>query len=141
MAVDVLFTNTDAIRAAIGADEADIEDTIITGQNMEAQMKIALAAAVPTYKTDQLTLGKKPALELWCMWFGALRLAESPLATAKKFGTGKDEFERFDVDWEELRRLARSKLSELQETLNPSAVAQLSIMGKATPASNPILGT
>jgi len=138
--VDVLYTNTVAIRSAIGVDEADIENDMITGQEMEAQMTLALAKFNPTHATDQYDPTKLPALKLWCMWFGALRLAESPPAIAKKYGTGKDEWERFDIDWEALKNTAKTKLAELQEEVTPTVAENFTMMGKATPAYNPIEG-
>ena len=136
----VLYTSTNAIRSAIGVDGADIENEMITGQGMASQMSLALGKFNPTHATDQFDPTKLPALKLWCMWFGALRLAEMPTAIAKKFSTGKDEIERFDIDWEELKRVARKNLAELQEGIAPLVSAGFSIMGKATPDYNPIEG-
>ena len=140
VSVDVLYTNTNAIRSAVGVDGADIENEMITGQEMESQMNVALSKFNPTHATDKFDPTKLPALKLWCMWFGALRLAEMPTAIAKKYSTGKDEWERFDIDWEELKRVARKNLAELQEGITPSVTAGFSIMGKATPDYNPIEG-
>lgn len=138
--VKVLYTTTSAIKAAIGVDDADIEDTLITDQNMADQMASALVLFNPTHATDIFNQAKKPKLEMWCMWFGALRLAESPLSIAKKYGTGKDEWERYDVDWEALRKLAGEKLAELQDSITPTAATVFSMVGKATPDYNPIEG-
>lgn len=140
VSVDVLYTNTNAIRSAIGVDAADIENEMIVDQDMESQMSVALAKFNPTHTTDKFDPSKLPALKLWCMWFGALRLAESPPAIAKKYGTGKDEWERFDIDWEALKKTAREKMAELQEGITPATSATFSLMGKATPDYNPIEG-
>lgn len=140
ISVDVLYTNTIAIRSAIGVDEADIENDMITGQDMEAQMSSALVKFNPTHAADQYNPTKLPLLKLWCMWFGALRLAESPPAIAKKYSTGKDEWERFDINWEELKKTAKAKLAELQEGITPAVADNFTIMGKATPGYNPIEG-
>lgn len=138
----VLYTTTDAIRSVVGVDDADIEDSLIVWQDMEAQMKMALEKFSTTHATDILDAAKGPAIKLWCMWFGGLRIAESPTAVAKKFTTGKDEWERFDIDWDKLRSLAKEKLAELQEEITPSTSSStpVSLMGKATPAYNPITG-
>lgn len=141
MAVNILYTNTDAIRSAVGLDDSDVEDSIITAQHMKEQMTLALAKFLPTHEDDAYDPEIKVVMTLWCMWFGALRLAESPLATPKQFGNGKDDLQRFDVDWEALRALARKKLTELEEELAPTVVAgSFSFMGKATPAYNPVTG-
>lgn len=136
----VLYTTTNAIRSVIGVDDADIEDEMITGQDMEAQMRSALEKFTVTHSNDIFDPVKAPSLKLWCMWFGGLRLAESPTAIAKKYGTGKDEWERFDIDWEALRKLAKEKLAELQEEILPAPSASFSLMGKSTPGYNPIEG-
>ena len=141
MAITVLYTDTDAIRSVIGVDDADVPDEIITGQNMAMQMEYELDKIFPTHATDiysNVLIERK--LQLWCMWFGGLRIAESPPAVAKRYSTGKDEFERFVIDWEALAAKARKKLAELEEDLVPTAVANVTLMGKATPAYNPITG-
>lgn len=140
VSVDVLYTNTNAIRSAIGVDAADIENEMITGQDMESQMVVALNKFNPDHVTDKFVPAKLPALKLWCMWFGALRLAESPPAIAKKYGTGKDEWERFDIDWDKLKANAQEKLAELQEEITPTVAVGFQMMGKATPDYNPIEG-
>ncbi|RLA43135.1 MAG: hypothetical protein DRR06_12860 [Gammaproteobacteria bacterium] len=137
----VLYTTTNAIRSVIGVDDADIEDEMITGQDMEAQMALALEKFTLTHASDIFDPTKAPSLKLWCMWFGGLRLAESPLAIAQAYGTGKDEFSRFVIDWEALRKLAKEKLAELQEEIVPTVATGFSLMGKATPDYNPIEGS
>lgn len=136
----VLYTTTNAIRSVIGLDDADIEDSLIIDQNMAGQMSAALALFNPTHAADIFNPAKKVNLELWCMWFGGLRLAESPAAIAKKYGTGKDEWERFDIDWEALQKKAREELAKLQETITPAIEEGFQVMGKATPTYNPITG-
>lgn len=140
MTTNILYTTTDAIRGAIGVDDSDIEDSIITGQDMELQMEYELLKFMPDHEDQSIDELVEMKLKLWCMWFGALRLAESPLATPKRLGTGKDEYERFNVDWEMLRSRARSKLSELAKELTPTYSASNTVMGKATPDYNPIEG-
>lgn len=138
--VDILYTTTDAIRGAIGVDDSDIEDSLITGQDMALQMEHALLKFFPDHEAESIDELVEMKLKLWCMWFGALRLAESPLAVPKRLGTGKDEFERFIIDWEALRFRAKGKLAELVKELVPTYTAAKSIMGKATPDYNPIEG-
>ena len=136
----VLYTTTDAIRSAIGVDDADLEDSIILDQGMADQMELALLKFMPDHEDqidDELVELK---LKLWCMWFGALRIAESPLAVPKRLGTGKDEYERFNIDWEGLRVRARGKLAELLVELVPATSNAVTLMGKATPDYNPIEG-
>lgn len=137
---DILYTTTDAIRGAIGVDDSDIEDEIITGQDMALQMEYELLKFMPDHEDQSLDDLVEMKLKLWCMWFGALRLAESPLATPKKLGTGKDEYERFVIDWDALRMRAQSKLAEMTKELVPAYGSTNTIMGKATPAYNPIEG-
>ena len=56
--VKVLYTTTAAIKAAIGVDEADIEDSIIVDQNMADQMSAALSMFNPTHASDFFNLSK-----------------------------------------------------------------------------------
>jgi len=148
MVATVLYTDTDAIRGAIGTDEADIEDSIITGQNMDLQMAAELDGFLPGHATlvfSSIALENK--LNLWCMWFGAWRLAQSPLATPKKLSTGKDEYERFNIDWDALKAVAYQKLCDAKDALITEAglpeaeVVGISPFGKATPTYNPITGS
>ena len=139
-AIKILYTDVDAIRSAIGVDDDDIEDTVITGQGMELQMAYELGKIVPDHETLFDTDLGEVKLRLWCMWFGALRLAESPLAVPKRFGTGKDEMERFTIDWDALKAIARAKLAELTVELVPTYSSSSTVMGKATPGYNPIEG-
>lgn len=139
-ATTILYTDVDAIRSAIGVDDDDIEDTVITGQDMELQMTYDLLKLMPDHEAQSVDELVEMKLKLWCMWYGALRLAESPLATPKRFGTGKDEMERFVIDWDELRMRARGKLAELTKELVPSYSSAITLFGKATPAYNPIEG-
>jgi len=140
MAVAILYTTTDAIRSAIGTDESDIDDTILLGQDMELQMTYDLVKLMPDHEDQSGDELVEMKLKLWCMWYGALRLAESPLAIPKALGTGKDEFLRFEIDWEALRIRASGKLAELTKELVPAYTSFNTVMGKATPDYNPIEG-
>lgn len=140
MTATILYTNTDAIRAAVGLDDADVEDSVLVDQNLDIQMELALAEFLPNHEDDTIDETIEKKVKLWCMWYGALALAESPLATPKALGTGKDEYERFDIDWEALQKRARGKLDALREALTPKISDTFSIMGKSTPDYNPITG-
>ncbi len=139
-ATTILYTDVDAIRSAIGVDDDDIEDSMITGQDMELQMTYDLLKLMPDHEAQSSDELVEMKLKLWCMWYGALRLAESPLAVPKRLGTGKDEYERFVIDWEEMRVRARGKLAELTKELVPSYSSASTLFGKATPDYNPIEG-
>jgi len=142
MAVEILYTNTDAIRSLIGLDDADVEDAMIVSQDMEAQMLLELEDWLPTHEEEfYATELSERRLKLWCGWFGALRLAESPLAIPKALGTGKDEYERFVVDWDLIKRTAKNKMAKLQEALVPAVGSTAFVgMGKAAPGYNVITG-
>ena len=143
MTAIILYTDTDAIRSAMGIDDADMEDAMFTGQQLENQMLEDLDTLRPAHATEifsgSASLQRK--LSLWCMWFGALRIAQSPLATPKRISTGKDELERFVVNWQALEELAKRKLAELDKALSPTVPESFTMMGKATPDSNPITNT
>jgi len=148
MAITVLYTDTDAIRGAIGVDEADIDDAVITGQNMALQMTAELEKFLPNHSSVQFSNLKIPdQLNLWCMWFGAWRLAQSPLATPKKLSTGKDEYERFNIDWEALEKVAYKNVCAMKDLLLETTstvvaeTAAYTVMGAATPCYNPITGS
>jgi len=140
--ITVLYTDTDAIRSAIGADSSDIEDTIITGQSMALQMQMDLEKFMPDHATQfYSSTDIANRLQLWCMWYGAWRLAQSPPALPRKLTTGKDEYQRFSVDWKALVETARTRLDGLQEELVPNTSGTaFTIMGKATPSRDPITG-
>lgn len=139
-ATTILYTDVDAIRSAIGVDDDDVEDSIITGQNMALQMEYDLLKLMPDHEAQSSDELVEMKLKLWCMWYGALRLAESPLAVPKRLGTGKDEYERFVIKWDELRMRARAKLAELTKELVPTYTSANTVFGKATPDYNPIEG-
>lgn len=142
MTATVLYTDTDAIRSAIGVDDADIEDAMITSQYMADQMRAELLSFFPTYETDFYDPSVAVKLKLWCMWFGALRIAESPLAIPVSLSTGKDIYERFPVDWELVKDTAKKNMAKLKEAMVPSAGSSsvFNFIGAAAPAYNPITG-
>lgn len=142
MAVTILYTDTDAIRATIGLDDSDVEDTVLTTQFLDLQMTRELDKFYPTHSTDFFAIPTvADQLKLWCTYFGALRLAESPLAAPFKLGTGKDEFTRFPMDWDALKMDLKAKLAEIQEDLTPATTTGHTLFSKSTPASDPIDNT
>jgi hypothetical protein len=154
MSTAVLYTNTDAIRAAVGISSTEIPDSMITDQQMERQVKTALYSWLPTYPalytagdaeeaTDEQVY-VKDLLVLYCTYFGAVRLVEMIMAMRQRVSDGKSEVERFNIDWLSLLEALKGRLDEIQdlleEVINPSHGGP-SYFGKAVPDYDPVTNT
>lgn len=137
----ILYTTTDKIRACIGCDDQDLPDEVVNGQELELLMLERLSDVYPTHETDFSEAGER-RLALWCMYFGALTLIEdSSLAISQKYQSNTDQLSRFDIDFEKLKEELRKKLAMVESKLAPTVYGTMfSIMGKATPAYDPVTG-
>lgn len=137
----ILYTTTDKIRACIGCDEEDLPDAVVNGQELELLMLERLSDVYPTHETEATEAGER-RLALWSMYFGALTLIEdSTLSLAQKIQSNTDQLSRFDIDFERLKEELRKKLAMVESKLAPEVYGTpFSIMGKATPAYDPVTG-
>lgn len=137
----ILYTTTDKIRACIGCDDQDLPDAVVNGKELELLMLERLSDVYPTHETESSEAGER-RLALWCMYFGALTLIEdSSLSIAQKIQSNTDQLSRFDIDFEKLKEELRRKLAMVESKLTPAVYGTVfSIMGKATPAYDPVTG-
>lgn len=154
MGTAVLYTNTDAIRAAVGVTDTEIPDSMVTDQQMERQVKTALYSWLPTYATLYATgsadgateeeVYVKDLLVLYCTYYGAVRMVEMIMAMRQRVSDGKSEVERFVIDWSALLEALKGRLDEVQslleEEVNPSHGGP-SYFGVATPDYDPVTNT
>lgn len=142
MTAAVLYTDTDAIRACVGVDANDVEDTIITYQGMVDEMSLRLDILFPTHATATGDDAKR--LALWCQYYAAYHLLTSGrLSIPFLLSTGKDEYRRFQVDFDQIVKAIAAKLRGVQADLSGESVATaaiLSMVSKATPSYDPTTG-
>lgn len=129
----VLFTTTQAIRAALGvgsvsvAGTLEVPDSMLLDQGLDLQMRTSLYSLVPDYQAryaagvtggataEQVYI--KDLLTLYCLYFGAIRLLEMVIALRRKATDGKQGVERFDIDWEALMQALKDRLSKVEDDL------------------------
>jgi hypothetical protein len=151
MTTAVLFTDTDAIRAALGVTTKELPDSMLTGQQLETQMKVDLYSWLPTYQTlydaqsesgvtaDQLQI--VDLLTLYCMYYGALRACEMILSYRAKVTDGKQAVDRFAVDWKALLETMKQRLADVRallEGLLGIGTNKVVFFAKASPDYDPV---
>jgi hypothetical protein len=150
----VLYTDTDAIRSAVGVTTREVSDDLLTQQKLESQTKVSLygwlpdhatryAAGTATDATDQ-EVYVKDLIVLYCTYFGAVRVVEMIMALRRRVGDGKSEVERFDVNWLELLEILKGRLDEIQNLLEEElglSSGGPSYFGKAVPDYDPVTNT
>lgn len=138
---EILYTTTALIRATIGCDEQDLPDEVINNRSLDLLMLERLEEVYPTHESYvSETVDRR--LALWCQYFGALTLIEDAvLSLAQKIQANTDQLQRFDVDFEQLKKDLKAKIMALEGRLNSAlAPTSFTVMGKATPGYNPITG-
>lgn len=145
MAIQILYTTSDAIRAAIGIDEDDLSDAIVAGQFLDLLMMEGLQDVMPDYETQadasDTVLNR---LKLWCTYFGALSLvSDAQLGIPMKIQANTDAMQRFQIDFEKLKENLAAKVAWVEAKLNPdfsNAVSRPQLIGAAAPDYDPIVG-
>lgn len=151
MSAAILYTNTDAIRAAVGVTTKEYPDGMLKDQGLETQIRVDVYGWLPTHATLYATgtangatdaeVHQKDLLVLYCVFCGAVRLVEMIMAAREKVGDGKSEVQRFDIDWaallEALNKRKDSYRAELEELVNPTD-ATIGYFGLATPDYDPV---
>lgn len=141
----ILYTTTEKIRACIGCDDQDLPDEIVNNRNLDLLMEERLELVFPTHATATIASDLRK-LALWCMYFGALTLIEdASLSIAQKIQANTDQLQRFDIDFEQLKKDLRAKLSNLESVLNPEQFSTAGVapqlIGLATAAYDVITGS
>lgn len=150
----ILYTTTDAIRAAAGVTDVEIPDQLLTDQMLESQVQTAVYRWLPTHGTvysegtaaspTAEQVYKKDLLVHYCLFYGAVRVVEMIMALRHKVGDGKSEVQRFDVDWEALLEILKARRDEaqtlLEEIINPSDGGP-GYFGTASPGYDPVTNT
>lgn len=148
------YTSTEAIRAVLGVNEVELEDSSMAAQNLDIQILLELDSRAPGHgdKAD-LAVGAAPTagqvadlqrLRLAAQYLGAWVIARNPILFMQEIGDGKNKSKRFGtVDWNEL---ARSLLEEAQRHLDQlsdstGTAAGPVLIGIASPTRDPVTNT
>lgn len=151
MAALTNYTNTDAVRAALGldADHYEVPDTMMTNRNMDLELLEDLDGWLPTHATvwtlanagsptvDEARDGRR--LQLYSMWFCAALLAEVWLAMPVMISDGQNRVQRFDIDLAKLRDMAVAHREKLKEELVPTVTAAV-FVARVSPSYDPVSG-
>ncbi len=136
--IEIFLTSTDQIRGAIGLEEADIPDYIITSRNLALEMEIQLAEILPGYDSVSVEATENQ-MKLWCMYWGALQMVTTGrLAIMQSGSANQDDMKRFDINWDQLVASLKGKLEEIEDILDPSSGSGITIMSSAVPDYDPI---
>ena len=151
MAHQILYTDSDAVRAAVGVKDVEVPDDMLQDQQIERQLKTALYGWLPTYEAlydagnasgataDEVYI--KDLLFSYCLFWCCVRVLEMALAQRKSIGDGKTQIERFDVERKELIAAYKARVDEakqlLSDLVNSSAGAP-NFFGKASPDYDPV---
>ena len=148
------YTNTDAVRGAIGLTDNEVTDEMLVEQNLGPALIFELNDWVPTHKTiyqagrvegatdDEETQYR--LLQLYSMWWCACRAAKMVLAIPEKISDGKAEMKRFnDLDLAGIAAEAcgmavyyqKQLQEELGETVDSSGHT---LFGSAAPDYDPV---
>lgn len=154
--VTVLYTTTNAIRAALGTSEKEISDAQITDLGVEDQITLRLISVYPTHAalavtveggggTDDEKLTYKK-LKLYCQYEGACALLpQLQLLTFAKISDGDAEMQRMVTNsLEETIARIRGRRDEFAGDLNPdlvldSSLAGAALFGRSSPDRNPVI--
>ena len=149
--VHILYSDTAAIRAAIGVTGKELPDNLFTDQQLELQVKTSLYKLFPTYDTLYTTGVSSEAeadeayvsdlLTLYCTYYGAVRSIEMIMAMRQKITDGKQAVERFAIDWVALLEVMKARLAEIVDALDDvlnTSDGGTAYFGKAVPDYDPV---
>ena len=140
MTVQILYTDTDAIRGVIGLEEADIPDAIITSRNLDIEMSMALDTLYPLHASafDEPT---ENLLKIWSQYYGAYQMVTIGLLAIMQAGSAnQDDMKRFDIDWKALADRIKEKIVDIEKELDPTIDTSVTMIAIASPAFDPITG-
>lgn len=151
------YTDTDAIRGAVGVTNNEITDAMLTEQGLSIELTVDLDGWLPTHAAIQAAgeaatptaaeLGQWRYLQLYAQWFCAAHLLNfMQLAVPQMIGDGKAEMRRFqDVDLEALASKAMGAAlkykSSLQSALGETiASVRPTFLSRSVPDYDPVAG-
>lgn len=155
MTVAILaLTDTDEVRATIGADDKDLSDTYIMSASPEDDLKADLLTWVPTYQTI-ITEGtggsptteqelKYLRLKVYAKNFISWLVASAAQhSLAQKVSDGSNEMSRFTNNKlaELLARLEdrmKASKAELEKLIDSTSTSTYSQFGTASPSYDPV---
>lgn len=153
---DVLYTTTEAIRAAIGVTNKEVEDVQITDLNTADQIEISLEGVYPDHVALKAAIdGGTPTaeqtrlyklLKLYCQYEGAvICLMAGQHLLAQKITDGDAEMQRFNKDnMQDTLNQIMSMRDRYRGLLSVGVVtptvtmATLPILTAVTPAYDPV---
>lgn len=144
------YTDTDAIRAALGVTEKDVSDAQLAGRSLEKELNLDLMSWVSNHETIAETadfgtaanLALFDAISLYSTYFCAkIVLTSLQLAALQSVSDGKNAMSRFaPIDWDKLydrisERVAFYRTFILENNLalttTTTKLTQFSIVGSA----------
>ena len=149
------YTNSDAVRGAVGLTDNEVTDPMLEDQNLASALLLDLEDWLPTHKdiyeagrvNSPTAAAKKQydILKLYSMWYCACRMTRTmALAMPEKISDGKAEMKRFnETDLKGIAEEACSMSSlyktQLQEDLGETVDSTgYSPMGVASPDYDPV---
>ena len=148
------YTNSDAVRGAIGLTDNEVTDGMLADQNIDKALTLDLDEWLPTHATiyadgisgtptaDQVT--QWSLLQLYSMWWCACRAAKMVLAIPEKITDSKAEMKRFnDLDLKAIADEACGQATIYQGQLQgelgeTSETTRYGLMGSASPNYDPV---
>jgi hypothetical protein len=150
MSIVILYTTTEAIRAAVGVAATEVSDDALVDQALEDQLLSDLYHWIPDhaslYGVDSTAQEKQTTrlLEMYCMYFGAIRVIEMVLILRQSVTDGKQAVARFKVDWELLMSQFKARLGEIRaelEDITGVTYNSTGFFGVASPDYDPVTNT
>lgn len=147
------YTDTDAIRHAIGVTANEVPDAMLTGMKLEDRLESDLYEWLTSHATDYPTwtaVGASAAhqqnarnLRLYATYFCAAEVVAFQLAIPSMVGDGKNQLRRFEgVDFEQLAAYLADQAAKyrqlLDEAVNGTAQLSLTLLGRAVPDYDPV---
>ncbi len=154
----VVFTTTEAVRAAIGVDSVDLSDDRIIDAELDIELGLDLASWLPGYSA-KLNPGDAPtelqqsiqaALRAYCKWYCASEMLNKVLAYIQVYGDGKADMRRFtNFEWDAVISRAAGKMGTYRTmildmdpdtpgTYDPNA--GYALVGSSAPTYDPVVG-
>jgi chromosome condensin MukBEF complex kleisin-like MukF subunit len=155
------LTNTDAVRAVIGASEAaqELTDAYFAARRMEGALRLELSSWLPATLeeledaadaadegADEILVwdAVQQAATYWCAWEV---VKSAPIALFQKLGDGQNEVQRPELNHKELLDLLsgsymryRDLALEVYNDETPTVASPTWLAGKSTPTFDPVTG-
>lgn len=147
--IDLLYTNSDSVRAAAGVSEAEFPDPFLAARNLDMELRMDLQSWLPTHSAIFATTTTEEeqrlhdALVLYSMNFLAAQLLSSPLSVLSELSDGSNSMKRA-AGFEEALRIvgaaARKYRDLLLEATTGQTPAPWSPLGLSEPSYDPVTG-